>query len=749
MTLNRHKKRRSGVKRKTGGHAAVKQPLPKEAGRGKQPRDAKPPLVTGRRLWLFRGLAAIVLPALILGAAELSLRVVGYGHPCAAFVPCKIQSKRAYCNNAQFGWRFFPPAISRAFMPFIFTRDRPENSYRIFVLGASAAQGVPDPAFSFGRVLELMLRETYPGVSFEVIVAAMPAINSHAVLKIAKDCARHDPDLMIVYLGNNEVVGPYGAGTVFTPLSGNLPLIRASLALKATRLGQLIEDLVRRIGNTQGPKVWGGLAMFLDKQVPADSPALQTVYSNFQRNLEDIVQVGCKAKVPVLLCTVGCNLKDCAPFASEHRRTLTDSEKADWERLYQNGIQHETDQDYVRAVASYRGALAIDDRFAALHFRLGRCLWLSGDFAEAGTRFIQARELDSLRFRADRRINDIIRQTADNAAHAGVELVDVERILSDQADTRGVPGKESFYEHVHLNFHGNYLVARSLYEQTEPLLPPSIRQHRRADGSIPTEQTCAEHLAYTTWTQCQTLQNLIDSMIKKPPFTNQPYHLDQMTDLENTVHDLNKFMTPQVLGQIRTQYQKALQGNPSDWWLHWAYGEFLDDGLREYGLAADQYRKVTDMVPQFNDAYSHLGLAFSKLGRLDDAIALFQKALTLYPYHPVVYFNLGLAYQMQGNFDQAIDAYRLSIRYEPDFASPYNNWGAILYQQGHVQEAIDVFLQGLSCVPDDLDLHFNLGILYNAEGRRKEAVQAWKDALAIDPNSTKTQQALQSGQGNR
>jgi len=42
-------------------------------------------------------------------------------------------------------------------------------------------------------------------------------------LEIAKDCAHHQADLFILYLGNNEVVGPYGAGTVFTPLSSNLP----------------------------------------------------------------------------------------------------------------------------------------------------------------------------------------------------------------------------------------------------------------------------------------------------------------------------------------------------------------------------------------------------------------------------------------------------------------------------------------------------------------------------------------------
>ena len=43
----------------------------------------------------------------------------------------------------------------------------------------------------------------------------MTAINSHAILPIARECARRDGDLWIIYMGNNEMVGPFGAGTVF------------------------------------------------------------------------------------------------------------------------------------------------------------------------------------------------------------------------------------------------------------------------------------------------------------------------------------------------------------------------------------------------------------------------------------------------------------------------------------------------------------------------------------------------------
>jgi len=49
--------------------------------------------------------------------------------------------------------------------------------------------GTPDPAFNFGRILAVMLRQQYPGVQFEVVNGAMTAINSHVALRIEPDYA--------------------------------------------------------------------------------------------------------------------------------------------------------------------------------------------------------------------------------------------------------------------------------------------------------------------------------------------------------------------------------------------------------------------------------------------------------------------------------------------------------------------------------------------------------------------------------
>lgn len=128
--------------------------------------------------------------------------------------------------------------------------------------------------------------------------------------------------------------------------------------------------------------------MFLDKQVRAGDTSLKIVYQHFQRNLQDIRSLACRNDVNIIFCTVPCNLKDSPPFASLHRPNLTDAEKESWDENYQRGITYETDGNYAEAVEVYLQAASIDDRYADLQFRLGRCCWAMGEYEKARAGYI-------------------------------------------------------------------------------------------------------------------------------------------------------------------------------------------------------------------------------------------------------------------------------------------------------------------------------------------------------------------------
>ena len=230
--------------------------------------------------------AVFPLPILFFVLLEAGLRLGGYGYPTGFFLGPNANG--ACTTNYRFGWRFFPRSLARSPQPCILSA-KPAGKVRIFVLGGSAAMGTPDPAFNFGQILGVMLREQYPGMQFEVVNGAMTAINSYVALEIARDCTARQPDLFVIYMGNNEVIGPYGPGTVLQSWSPSLWMIRASLRMKSTRVRQLLGDVVGYFRGKQGvPDHWRGLEMFVNNQVTADDPRLSAVYDNYRRNLSDI-----------------------------------------------------------------------------------------------------------------------------------------------------------------------------------------------------------------------------------------------------------------------------------------------------------------------------------------------------------------------------------------------------------------------------------------------------------------------------
>ena len=710
-----------------------RQPPRPPSGAKPQVRQVERRPVTGWRLWLFRLVAVVGVPLVFLCLLEVGLRVAGYGYDPSVTVACKVNGVPHRGDNLTFSRRFFPAMLAREFEPFVFPTRKPAGTYRVFVLGSSAAQGVPNHAFRFGRILETMLQERFPDTRFEVITAAMAAINSHVVVEIAKECARYEPDLFVIYMGNNEVVGPYGPGTVFTPALSNLHLIRLGIAARETRVGQLLSGLARARGLPGGgPARWQGMEMFIGQQVRADDPRLNGVYEHFRRNLEDICRAADGAGAQTILATLGTNLRDCPPFASLHKPALITEQQSSWERLYQQGVQYETQADYANAIRSYLEAAGIDDTYAELQFRLGQCHWQLGEYEKAAESFTRARDLDVLRFRADSGINEVVKAVVDERREQGVHLADVARSLADNSP-HGLTGAEFFYEHVHLTFEGNYLVARTVLDQVEPIISERLKGARQ--GQVPTLERCAQRLMYTDWSRHQSLDTIVSQFLAKPPFTNQLYHKEHVAVLQQKLNALKKQLSSDALRAIAEQYRAIIAQAPDDWRLHWDYGKLLAEDLQQYEPAAAEYRTVLNLLPHSYTGYNSLASVLRAKGDLRSAAAEYETVLRMKPNAGDAHYYLGWCLQKQGKEGAAESHYRKAIRFTPDCVPAYLGLGEMLFKRGQLKEALEVCQAGVAVVPGNPLLHSNVGLLLVKMGQRQEGAKEIRTALQLDPNS--------------
>lgn len=578
----------------------------------------------GPRAWAMGMGVALLLPALLLGVLEVGLRLAGFGYPTAFFLREPSGEETFLRTNHAFTFRFFPRALARAVTPLRIVEEIPESTFRIFIFGESAALGDPDPAYGFGRHLQILLEERFPGTRFEVVCTAITAINSHVILPIARAAARQEGDLWIVYMGNNEFIGPYGAATIFGEQAPPVPLVRASLAAKATRIGQAIQFASEGLAKVdQEPVVWEGINLFADKLLHPDDPARERVYETFRVNLEAILREGNRAGVPVLLGTVATNLRDCAPFASLQSDGLSDDQLARWNSLYQAGLERQEAGAWKEALEAYRQAAAIDPRFAELQFRMGICLAQADQFTEARQAFERARDADALAVRADSTINALIREAAGRHPPPSVTLVDCEELLAGAAPS-GLPGNALFYEHVHFTLAGNYQLARLFADQVVDSLPDPIRSKDQGTWAGP--GACQRKLAATLWDQSRLWSEMKERQAT-PPFNARAFNAASLAASEAHASQLASRVNPRM---DRLVYELALKDSPEDYHLRARFGHYLllNGDLPE---AIRQLQWITEAFPGFEGGHQELGLALFLAKRFSEAEASFNRVLALNP----------------------------------------------------------------------------------------------------------------------
>ena len=702
-----------------------RKPKPSEAA-----RTPAAPLNPARK-WMFRMAALVFLPLLLLVGLEAGLRLAGYGYPTGFFKKVRIGRQDYLVNNEDFSLRFFPPQLARWANPFSFPAAKPPDTVRIFIFGESAAMGDPEPAYGPARYLEMQLREGFPGVKFEIVNVAFTAINSHVIAPIARECAQHGGDVWIIYMGNNEMVGPFGPATVFGARSPPLPLIRLNLAIQKTRLGQWLVNLGRTFNRANtNAAAWGGMQMFLQSQVAPDNPSKEDVYRNFAANLEDIVRAGLGSGAKLLLNTVAVNLKDCPPFASVVNSHLPPAEQARFERLYADGLHAESQNDFAGAAELFGQAAKLDAKSAGLQFHWGECLLAQKDFPAAREHLQLACDDDALPFRADSRLNGIIAATGRKFAGDRLAVFDAAAVLGAQT-AGGVCGAETFYEHVHFDFDGSYRLGLAWAQQIEKMLP--ARLAHRTHGWLSAKQ-CDERLGLPDWNRAAVLEHMA-GRLQRPPYTSQPNNAQRVERLESRVRELVARMNadPNYSTATRDFFRRQLDRSPDDFMLHQNFADFLV-GAGDLPQATAEWKRVHDLIPQDYLPYYQMGRLLGGQREWAEAEADLRAALKIRPRASEAWMDLGQIQAAQGRFADALASYAVARQQQPQDAQPVFQTGKVYAQLNQPEDAIRCYREAIQLNPANWEPHFQLGVVLDSVGLPDEAGKAFADAVRLNPD---------------
>jgi Flp pilus assembly protein TadD len=143
----------------------------------------------------------------------------------------------------------------------------------------------------------------------------------------------------------------------------------------------------------------------------------------------------------------------------------------------------------------------------------------------------------------------------------------------------------------------------------------------------------------------------------------------------------------------------------------------LDRDFRHKVVAEDINGYEMEIERHPNDAglRNTAALLYLELGRVDPAVAHFQRALAIKGPSAPAHYNLGTALTLGRQFDAAVYEYQQAIRIDPNYANAHNNLGNVYLAQGKVDEAIAEFREVVRLQPDSSSAKANLA----AAQRRK------------------------------
>lgn len=562
---------------------------------------------------------AICLPILVLLLLELSLQLFHYGYNTSLFVKDKVLTGY-YTMNPEVTNRFFNIPIQLAVFQEPFKKEKPANTYRIFVLGASTAIGFPYfPNGSFHRMLLYRLNRAFPDKKIEIINLSITAINSYSLLSFTDEVNKMNPDAVLIYAGHNEYYGALGvASNQRFGLSRNI--VASSIYLKRFKVVQLAFNITRKVKSilipNEGQQKMALMQILAEKQaVVYGSEIYKLGLQQYELNMDELLNKFNKHHIPVYLSNVVSNEKDQKPFISK-LNAATDSTK--FLNEYNSGLDAFNNKDYKTALSKFLSADKIDSSYAMNSFLLGELFYNKDDFSNAHRYYFNAKELDALRFRAPEEINTIIDKLCQK--YNNIHFVNSKKKFLANSD-HGIMDSKLFVEHLHPTLKGYFLLSDAFYDVLQ-----DTKMFGKCDKTISADSIRME-LPLTSIDTLMGTYNILDLRSKWPFYENSVFKstnpfvenfIESQLTWEESMNRLYTFYLAKGNNQEALRVLKGLCLELPFAWKYTNSAGRLSYNLKDYNEALFYYKLASDFNEDQGIA-KNIALVLAKMDRLEES----------------------------------------------------------------------------------------------------------------------------------
>jgi tetratricopeptide (TPR) repeat protein len=572
-----------------------------------------------------------------------------------------------------------------------FAAAKEDGVFRIICVGGSTTYGRPFfDATSFPGWLRALLPEVAPESRWEVINAGGISYASYRVLGVMEELAACEPDLFVVYTGQNEFLErrTYDGWTMSNAVAGPLSLIYRTRT--ATVVRGVLDAAGLRGGGQSGPLLGEETeAIPIDAVGPdsyqRDEQLSREVAAHFRSTLNSMCGVAEAAGARILFVVPASNLADFAPFRSEHRAGLSEARQQQWARHEQAARSLFADGDADAALQQLELAENIDDRHAGLWYLKGQILTELQQYAAARLAFEKARDEDVCPLRAVQPLVDIVRAMQQQP---GVTVVDFEKLVKQNSE-HGLPGDAMFHDHVHPTIAGNQLLAAAIIDELNDLeILSAAADWRDQTLSRVTQQVLASLDRAELGRQLRLLSFMMG-------WLNQP-------DAARTQADLSLEYSGRTAAAL-LDLAAGLQANDAP------------------GLALEYLREAASIAPDSADVHFQFGVASLDADDTEQGLQELQKAVRLDPRHAEARERLGIALAMQGELKPAEEHLKVAVVLRPDAAMARSNLGLVVAKQQRFEEALRHYNASLALDNRISSTHYNAGLACEELGLLEDA----------------------------
>jgi tetratricopeptide (TPR) repeat protein len=175
----------------------------------------------------------------------------------------------------------------------------------------------------------------------------------------------------------------------------------------------------------------------------------------------------------------------------------------------------------------------------------------------------------------------------------------------------------------------------------------------------------------------------------------------------------------------------------------------LMEGIRllyqehNYEKAVSVFQQIVKTTPGNAEAWRCLAQSTAALGRREEAIAAYQRAIGVNP-DAETYVALGLQYDAAGRVEEEVEAFKRGIRLNPGNVDAYDYLAHTYNRLGRYDEAVKLAKQAISIRPDDAEAFLVLGSSNAATGQYEQGLGAVQQAIKLRPDDANAYSILGS-----